>query len=142
MTASAPQSRPSQPAGWMPVERRWLAALLAAMLPARRDWPGLGELELAPFWETFSKSAPLTLRFGLRTTVWVLGLSPFFLLRRPRTVSGLSDEERDRLVALAASSRLSLLREVVMTLKLVACFAYFHDSDLEAKSRALGAPAP
>lgn len=126
------------PRAWLPIERRFLSTLLAAMLPAHDGWPGLAGIDLARFWSTYQRAAPPLLRFGLRTSVWILGLSPPLLLGRPHTVLGLDEDARDLLLTRAATSRLPLLAAMATTLKLVGCLAYFHEPSIETRLRALG----
>lgn len=113
---------------WTRFERRWRDALMAAVLPPAADGslPGLGDLDLDGFWRELRAAAPPVLRAGLRASVWALALAPLLLGRR-RTFLGLSADERDALLARAAGSRSYLLRQMALTLKTLACFAYFRD---------------
>jgi hypothetical protein len=130
--------------GWSAPERRYLVLLLAAMIPrhavgsqAKRLRPGLGDLELQPFWDRYRAAAPLLLRAGLRASVWIMGLlGPLLLLGRPCTVAALQPAAREQLLRRAAESRWALLQEMVNTLKIVACLAYFHVPEVEAWARA------
>lgn len=120
-------------AGW---ERRTRDALLVAMLPRPRPGlPALQELDLDGFWRRYAQSAPASLRLGLRVATWLLGLSPLLLMGRPRTFAGLTAEDRDTLLARASKTRLPLLPDLVLVLKVIACFAYFRDPGVQAEIR-------
>lgn len=115
--------------GWTRIERRWRDALLAALIPRVEEsgLPGLGELELASFWDVVEREAPSLVRLGLRTAVWCLTLAPILLIGRPRLFTGLDNGERDVMLNRAGSSRSYLVRQLVTTLKAFACFAYLRD---------------
>jgi choline dehydrogenase-like flavoprotein len=122
---------------WTPLEARWRDALLAAMIPPDGDRPGLAELDLRAFWQAFEASAPPLLQLGLRAAVAALTLSPPFLLRDVRPFPLLSRAERDRLLEHASASSSFSLRQMVLLLKTVACFAYFREPSTR---RAYGEP--
>jgi hypothetical protein len=114
---------------WLAFERRWRDSILAAMIP-RLDssgLPGLAELDLTGFHERFDLAAPPLLRFGIRAAVWFLIFAPPFLIGRFAPFSRLSAEDRDRVLDRASRHRLYLVRQLLLTLKLVASFAYFQD---------------
>lgn len=98
--------------GWLRFERRRLGVLIAAILPHATLGPEDGDPE---FWAELEDSAPLILRAGLRVAAWTLGS---WLSLWPR-------EERAQRLAPLAGSRSYLVRQLVLSAKLVACFAYF-----------------
>jgi len=120
--------------GWLPVEQRWLRLLLDALVPPLPGdpAPGMSTLDLSAFWPALSHAAPPLLRLGLRASVWLLTwlplvtpgfFAPFFVMEEAR---------RDRYLTTALSSRLFLVRQLVQTLKIVACFALFQDRGARA----------
>lgn len=113
---------------WSERERRWRDALLAAMIPASAldsEQPGLEAVDTEPFWNEMERAAPPLLRLGLRFAVWVLTWAPLLLIGRAHSFRRLAGPEQDRVLERAASSRFYLLRQLVMMLKAMACFAYF-----------------
>lgn len=128
------------PAQWSLPERRWLRQLLQAMLPPVGAWPGIVGTDLTPFWRAWETAAPSGLRAALRAAVWALQLSPPVLLGRLSPFSSLSPEDQDRLLTVAARSPHHALRQLVLTVKLVACLAYLADPAVQDRARALGAP--
>ncbi len=119
---------------WLGFERRWRDALFAAMIPRtpEADLPGLDELDLEPFWEVMERQAPAMVRLGLRASVWLLAFSPLFLIGSLRLFPGLDPARRDRVLRRAADSRLYLLRQLVTTVKALACLAYLRDPEVRA----------
>jgi hypothetical protein len=109
------------------MERRWRDALLAAMIPAGdcAAPPGLGELDTERFWREAQRTAPPLLRFALRLAVWALTWLPLLIVGRARRFGALSPADQDRLLVRVSSSRSYLLRQLVQTLRVMACFAYF-----------------
>jgi hypothetical protein len=125
-------------AGWLhPVEERWAMALLAAMIPPPRpvavpdaEPPGLGELELQPFWPAFFVAAPWMLVLGLHVAVVGLTLLPLILGPRRRLFTGLDDDEKEAFLARMSAAPRYLLRQLVLVIKLCACLAYFRDPEV------------
>ena len=115
---------------WTRMERRWRDALLGSMIPRAGDRPGLGELNLTDFWTLYREAAPPVLRFGLRVAVWSLTWGALFAAGRP--FHRLEPARQDRLLERAAGSRWYLVRQLVTTLKLIACFAWLHDPKVRA----------
>jgi hypothetical protein len=117
---------------WTGFERRWRDALFAAMIPSSQTCegaaiPGLIELDLTAFWEILERQAPPLLRLGLRASVWALTFAPLLVVGSPRLFSSLPEARRDLVLRRAAGSRLYLLRQLVTTIKALACLAYFTD---------------
>lgn len=111
------------------------------MIPARADasLPGLGEVDTRAFWDEYEASAPELLRFGFRASVWALTLAPPILIGRLRTFDRLSAAERDQVLEKVAGSRSYLVRQLPLTVKLMACFAYLRDDDVRSRVEELSA---
>ena len=124
--------------GWFGFERKWCDALFGAMIPAAGGRPGLGDLDLRAFWELFDEAAPALARLGLRAAVWILNLLPL-VFGRFRTFSSLDPAGRDAFLAAAAGSRFYLVRQLMMTLKTFAVFAYFQDPGVRKRYEVPGA---
>lgn len=120
--------------GWTDPERRLRDALFAALLPGDPEsgLPSIAALDLRAFWEDLDRAAPPLLRFGLRGSVWALSLLPIVIVGVPRTFVGLDDEARQRFLDRAAGSGSFLVRQVLLTLKTVACLAYLRDPAVRA----------
>jgi len=117
---------------WTTTEKRWRDSLCAAMIPDvdTGHLPGLHGVNLDSFWQEYERSAPGLLRFGFRAAVWALTFAPPALLGTVRTFESLNAEDRDRLLQKVANSRFYLVRQLPLTVKLTACFAYLRDDDI------------
>jgi len=89
--------------------------------------PALEEVDLAGFWGRFGEAAPPFLRLGLRSSVWALTWLPVPLMATPRPFPRLSPDERESFLQKAHRSRSYVLRQLVTTLKVTACFACMED---------------
>lgn len=123
---------------WFSFEIVWRDALLGAILPTRTRpdgvvVPGLNALNLQPFWTQFAAAAPLTLRVGLRATVWLLTWLPGPLGFGWRVLAQLPPGERDAYVQHLTTCDVWLVRQLADTLKIVASFAYFQDAGVRAR---------
>ena len=111
---------------WTRAEQRWRDTLLAALIPSggSSGLPGLGDVDTESFWRIAEQTAPPLLRFALRLAVWVMTWLPLLVVGRARRFGGLSAAEQDRLLTRVASCRWYLLRQLVQTLRVMACSAY------------------
>ncbi len=115
-------------------ERRWCRALLDACLPPSRTDPrtqGLSAIDLSSFWPRFEAAAPLHLRLGLRLATWLFGLGPLLQGRAP--LSRLSPDLRDD--SLRRMARWPAVGPLLDLVKVVACWAFFQDADVQARVR-------
>ena len=105
------------------------------MIPRHPDGalPGVGDIDAGAFWEEYERSAPDLLRFGFRASVWALTLSPFVLIGVARTFLQLDADQRDRVLQKVSHSRFYLVRQLPLTVKLLACFAYLRDDEVRAR---------
>jgi hypothetical protein len=126
--------------GWSLPEREVRDALFAAMIPGdpASGLPPLAEIDLTAFWTELGRAAPLLLRLGLRATVWALAVLPVLVLGVPRSFVGLDDEARQQFLDRAAVSGSFLVRQMLLTLKTVACLAYLRDAKVRAIVEARG----
>lgn len=102
-----------------------MATLFDAIIPAGADERLPTGARHAPHHrlvEELGRYAPGHFLLGLRAAVWLAYLSP--LPWALRTFGGLDTTRRVRHLERLAGSRLYILREVPMLLKMVACLAY------------------
>ena len=95
--------------------------------------PGVGGVDAEGFWAEYERSAPDLLRFGFRASVWAITMSPLVLIGRPKTFGRLAPQQQDRVLEKVARSRFYLVRQLPLTVKLMACFAYLRDDDVRAR---------
>jgi len=120
-------------AGWTRFEKRWRDILLGAMLPRGDDRPGVRDLDLREFWILFERHAPPLVRIGLRAATWFLTFLPLFSRGCRRPFFRLDPDSRDRFLNAASSSRFYIVRQLVMTVKTFAAFAYFCDPEVRRR---------
>jgi hypothetical protein len=120
-------------------EARWRDALLDAMIPEPGGGlPPMAAVDRRTFWPRFERSAPWALRLGFRAaTYFVGGLAPFLLGHR-HVFTGLDAAARDDV--LQRVERVPGGAELVLVVKLVACFAYFDDPKVQATVRGTDPP--
>lgn len=82
------------------------------------DLPPLTDEHMRAFWRRFDAAAPIHLRAGVRVATTLLSLPP-------------GDPGRN----LARAERLPGAGQLVELVRLVACFAYFSDPDVDAGFR-------
>jgi hypothetical protein len=105
-------------------ERRWLAAIFAAVLPASDDprFPlGAPELGVERYIDHLMRSAPRGFALGLRVCTWLLQLAPLLVYRRLVGFAGLDAPARSELLERLTRSDAYLIRELPMLFKTAAC---------------------
>lgn len=123
----------SEPGGWTRMERRWAEALLEAIVPAEAPGGGLQTVGTRGAWGRLMARAPRQLRWGMRGAVW--GAQLWALVGERRPFHRLGPEAQQRWVAEAVSSRWFGVRQIVLTLKMLACFVYFEDPRVREATR-------
>lgn len=115
-------------------ESRWRDALLDAMIPEPGNGlPPMARVDRGAFWPRFERAAPWTVRFALRAATYVIGgLAPLLLGHR-RVFARLDPAARDDVLQRAA--RLPGGAQLLLVVKLVACFAYFDDPAVQSTVR-------
>jgi len=118
-------------------ERRWRDALLDAMIPALdtgpESLPPLAAIERRAFWPRFEATAPFELRFAWRfATVVLVAVAPFLLGYRT-IFTRLDAPARDDVLRRASS--LPGGADLLLVVKLLACFAYFDDAGVQTRIR-------
>lgn len=122
-------------------ERRWLLRIFDAIYPAGTEGGlrlGASDVPIEGLLEDMVKRAPFDFVLGLRAGAWVVTLFGPLLTGRLRTFAGLTVAERADVLTSLAHSRLYLLREIPMLLKMVASLGYL---GVPSVQRALGLPS-
>jgi len=108
------------------IERGWAEQLFAAILGTSEPF------DSATFWRCFDEAPAPLVRAGLRPMLHTLTFLPLVSgFRRPFFM--LEDDERDRFLALTAKDERYFVRQALVTLKTLACFAYFDDAAVRAR---------
>ena len=116
-----------------PIERRWARSMFETIFPGppRGELPvGIGDLELDRFLDQTFAVIPFESAVGLRVTIWIVALSPLFVIGRLRTLEGLAAEERERVLTRLLASRVYFVRQLVLALKAIGSLLYCGDRAL------------
>jgi hypothetical protein len=108
-------------------------ALVRAILGRPRTLPDPGAVDLGPFWTSFDRDAPLHLRAGFGAAQVLLCSVLPRRLGYLRGLAALPVADRERVLGHAAAS--PVLAPVLEVAKVVACFAYFEDADVDRAVR-------
>lgn len=121
-----------QPPGMMltPTERRWVGALLEALLPAGADprLPlGARDVEMVGRLEAMLAANPPHAAWGTRMAVALLQVLPPFLTGDLAMFRALPPRKREEVLKRCAESPVYVLREVFALVKTMALMVYFDD---------------
>ena len=108
-------------------ERRWLLRIFDAVYPGQTpDGPGLGaaDVPLEGLIAELEQHAPFDFMVGVRAATWVVTLLGPPLVGRAARFGALTVEQRGAVLEELAHSRLYVLREIPMLLKMVASLGY------------------
>ncbi len=108
------------------IERRWAEQLFSAILAT-------GELDTTAFWRCMEEAPAPLVRAGLRPMVHTLTFLPV-VSGFGRPFFALSPEARERFLAAASGDRRYFVRQALVTLKTLACFAYYDDPIVRARA--------
>jgi hypothetical protein len=111
----------------LPFERRWAEAIFAAVLPGGAGLPAFAAIDRDTFWRCLEQAPAPSFGVGLRAMVHALTFLPVADARLRRPFFQLSEDER-RAFVLDLEQRDSYpARQLLTTMKTLACFAYFDD---------------
>jgi hypothetical protein len=125
---------------WWSFERRWLACLWASILPSGTPGGltlGAPDVPLDRFLDELTLHAPRRVAWGARLAVWLLTLSPLFILGRAALFPSLDEEERLALLERLARSDVYLVRELPTLFKMLGALGF---AGLPRVHEALGMP--
>lgn len=108
-------------------ERRWLVAVFAVVIPAGADerMPyGAGQAPMGRFVDDLLERAPLEFVLGLRACLWMVMLSPLFMLGRLKTFLGVGLSVQLVLLERFRTSNVYLVRETPLLFKTVGCLGF------------------
>lgn len=121
-----------------PRERRWAEALFAAILGPVEEHglPGFASIDHAAFHRAIDTAPGPMFAPGLRAMVYALTFAPLVDPRFRRPFFALDADARLRCIEAMASDRRYVVRQMLSTLKILACFAYYEDPRVRATERA------
>lgn len=125
------------------MEAAWARAVFGAMFPANahpRLPHGADAVDVVACFNDVCKSVPARVVVGLRAALWIIALAPIVVLLRLRTIAGLDEDAREKVVLTLLSSRFYFVRQLTLLLK--AFGALFFVSSPEVRAAIVGqAPA-
>jgi hypothetical protein len=122
-------------------ERAWAEALLGAIVGPTEEhgMPSFASVDLDAFYRAIDTAPGPSFAPGLRAIVYGLTFLPLADRRFGKPFYALAPDARVRCIEVMAAHELYAVRQMVSTLKILACFAYFEDGRVRARSReALG----
>lgn len=123
-------------------ERRWAELLFDALLGAGAGVPRMAELDRDTFWRALGTAAPPYFGPGLRATVHGLTFLPLTLPGFRRPLFALSEDARRAYVERLGEDPRVTVRQMLATLKVMACFALFEDEGARRRLGGAGVVAP
>lgn len=122
-------------------ERAWAEPLFAAILGPTEEHglPSFDAIDHTAFYRAIDSAPGPMFAPGLRGIVYALTFLPVADARFGRPFFRLDPDERLRCIEAMAASERYAVRQMISTLKILACFAYFEDERVRARSKsALG----
>ena len=121
-----------------PRERAWAEALLGAIVGPTEDHglPSFASIDLDGFYRAIDTAPGPSFAPGLRGMVYGLPFLPLADRRFGKPFFALDPDARLRCIEAMASHELYAVRQMVATLKILACFAYFEDERARGRMRA------
>ena len=79
--------------------------------------PGADAIDGGALLDDVCRALPARVALGLRASVWLIALAPLFVVFRLRTIVGLDDGAREKVVLALLSSRFYFVRQLTLLLK-------------------------
>jgi hypothetical protein len=117
-------------------EKRWLLVIFETLVPSGADerFPaGARDAPMDRFIDDLLTHAPMHFCLGLRACLWILTLSPIFVLGKLGTFESLDGGERLALLRRFSSSPNYVIREMPLLFKTVACLGFCGLPDIQSR---------
>ena len=118
-------------------EERWAVAVLAEFAPAGGTGfsPKEGEVDYLETLRSMMRASTRTAALGFRIALWITALAPLWLFGKLSTFRGVAREKRTEILQRLLNHRSYIVRELVLVLKMSACFALFRVGALRERSQ-------
>jgi hypothetical protein len=123
-------------------ETTWAEASMEAIYPGSKEHglAGIDAMGLRAFLHELMLYLPFRAALGMRVAIWLVAIAPLLVLGRARTIARLAPVDRERVVVALATSRLYVVRSLVLILKTMGALLYGGDATVRA--RMMAAPPP
>jgi hypothetical protein len=121
------------------LEARWAEAGLGAIFPGSSEMADIRAMDVRGFLSEVLSCVPFQAALGLRVAIWLVALAPLFVIGRFKTISGLTQPDRERVVAALVGHRSYTLRSLTLILKTMGALLWAGDDAVRAR---MIAPAP
>ena len=101
------------------IERRWTQVALTSIFPSgvAPHVRGADVIDNGAALEDVCRRVPARVALGLRAAVWIFAFGPLLVLHRLRTLAGLDEKARERVVLALLTHRIYVVRQLALLLK-------------------------
>ena len=123
------------------LETRWAEAAMGAIFPGSNDtgMAGIRGMDVRGFLGEVLRTVPLQAALGTRIAIWLVALAPLLVLGRLKTIVGLVQADRERVVAALVAHRWYAVRSLALILKTMGALLWAGDDAVRAR---MLTPAP
>ncbi len=117
------------------IEEGWARAVFGAMFPAGahpRLPHGADAADVAGSFNEVLERVPGRVSFGLRAALWLIALAPIFVVARLRTIAGLDEGAREKVVLTLLYSRFYYVRQLTLLLKAFGALFFVSSPEVRA----------
>jgi hypothetical protein len=125
-------------------ERRQAQAIMESFAPSSAQEglvPRDGEVDYLGSLEKMANAMSDRARMGVRLALWIVTFAPLWMGVALGTMAGIPVEKRTRLLDRMLASKLFLVRELALAMKIGASFALFSAQSIRARSNYMRRPA-
>jgi hypothetical protein len=108
-------------------EQRWARAAFETLFPSDTCAAlpeGIAACDIEAYMNDLRGSISWEASLGLRVAVWMVALSPLWVLRRLTTIASLARADRERVLTSLLASRTYFVRQLVVLLKAMGALLY------------------
>jgi hypothetical protein len=114
-------------------EVAWTDAAFDTIYPERGALPhGIASMHPARFFDDLLAKVPFEQSLGMRVTLWIIALSPLFVIRRFGTIASIAPEDRTRLLERLVTTPNYIVRQLAMSFKAIATLLYVQSDAVRA----------
>jgi hypothetical protein len=125
------------------LEMDWAVASMGAIFPGSSSdgFADIQAMDLRGFLAQLMVVLPFQAALGVRAAVWLVALAPLFVLGRLRTIAGLPQADRERVVVALVANRAYVVRSLPLILKTMGALLYAAHDGVRARMLVPSRPA-